>query len=106
MREDKDTRQNSYSKHLVGAALGILVMGVSIAGISAMWLAFGHIGQGFSKRVLDAQQDRLHELYGLPQEPEISPELLEVPPSLREFASVENATSDIRNTTIAEIRPT
>ncbi|HET6809316.1 MAG TPA: cupredoxin domain-containing protein, partial [Nitrososphaera sp.] len=40
----------------------------------------------FSTQVMERQQVWLHEQYGLPPLPELSPEMLEVPPSLRNVA--------------------
>lgn len=83
-RRHKDNdKAGYYSEHLIGAALGILVMGLSLAAIIAMWVWFGHEGPAFSTKVLQKQQDRLREDYGLPPQPPLPPEVLEVPPSLR-----------------------
>jgi hypothetical protein len=95
---DKDKGYSS-SKHLIGAAWGILVMGLSIAAIILIWVWFGHEGPSFSNRILQEQQARLREQYGLPPEPPLPPELLEVPPSLRNLTNITttgNETADIR----------
>jgi hypothetical protein len=92
-----DDKGYSYSKHLIGAAWGILVMGLSIAAIIIMWVWFGHEGSNFSNRILQEQQARLREQYGLPPEPPLPPGLLEVPPSLRNLTTTtSNETADIR----------
>src|ERR671918_2215885 len=75
-----------YSPHMRGVALGILVMGVSLAAIIILWATIGYQGPDFSTRVMERQQDWLHEQYGLPPLPELSPEMLQVPPSLRNAA--------------------
>jgi plastocyanin len=75
-----------YSPHMRGVALGILVMGVSLAAIIILWATIGYIGPDFSTQVMERQQVWLHEQYGLPPLPELSPEMLEVPPSLRNVA--------------------
>jgi plastocyanin len=75
-----------YSPHMRGVALGILVMGVSLAAIIILWATIGYIGPDFSTQVMERQQAWLHEQYGLPPLPELSPEMLEVPPSLRNVA--------------------
>src|SRR5919106_107901 len=72
-----------YSPHMRGVALGILVMGVSLAAIIILWATIGYIGPGFSTQVMERQQAWLHEQYGLPPLAELSPEMLQVPPSLR-----------------------
>ncbi len=66
-----------------GVAWGILVMGVSLAVIIVLWATIGYIGPDFSTRVMEAQQAWLHEQYGLQPPQELSPEILQVPPSLR-----------------------
>jgi plastocyanin len=75
-----------YSPHMRGVALGILVMGVSLAAIIILWATIGYIGPDFSTQVMERQQAWLHEQYGLPPLPELSPEMLQVPPSLRNAA--------------------
>src|ERR671915_824478 len=75
-----------YSPHMRGVALGILVMGVSLAAIIVLWATIGYIGPNFSTQVMERQQEWLHEQYGLPPLPELSPEMLQVPPSLRNVA--------------------
>lgn len=64
-------------------AVTILVMGVSIAIIIAMYLVFGHIGPTFSTGVMNTQQDELRAQYGLPPCKPVPKSLAEVPPSLR-----------------------
>ena len=75
-----------YSPHMRGVALGILVMGVSLAAIIILWATIGYQGPDFSTQAMERQQDWLHEQYGLPPVPELSPEMLQVPPSLRNAA--------------------
>jgi plastocyanin len=72
-----------YTPHMRGVAWGILVMGVSLAVIIILWATFGYIGPNFSTQVMEEQQEWLHERYGLPPVQELSPEMLQVPPSLR-----------------------
>ena len=72
-----------YSPHMRGVAWGILVMGVSLAVIIILWATFGYIGPNFSTQVMEEQQEWLHEQYGLPPVQELTPEMLQVPPSLR-----------------------
>src|SRR5918999_1636907 len=82
-----------YSPHMRGVALGILVMGVSLAAIIILWATIGYIGPGFSTQVMERQQAWLHEQYGLPPLAELSPEMLQVPPSLRGVTAATNATT-------------
>src|ERR687893_2265988 len=78
-----DEESSGYSPHMRGVALGILVMGISLAVIIMLWATFGYIGPNFSTQVMEEQQEWLHERYGLPPVQELSPEMLQVPPSLR-----------------------
>ena len=82
-----------YSPHMRGVALGILVMGVSLAVIIILWIGFGHIGPAFSTQIMQQQQESLRKQYGLPPESQLSPKELEVPPSLRNIAASTNASS-------------
>ena len=72
-----------YTPHMRGVAWGILVMGVSLGVIIILWATFGYIGPNFSTQIMEEQQEWLHERYGLPPVEELSPEMLQVPPSLR-----------------------
>jgi plastocyanin len=72
-----------YSPHMRGVAWGILVMGISLAMIIILWATIGYIGPDFSNTVMENQQAWLHEQYGLPPPEQLSPEMLQIPPSLR-----------------------
>jgi plastocyanin len=61
-------------------------MGISLAIIIVLWATIGYQGPDFSTQVMERQQEMLHEQYGLPPPPELSPEMLQVPPSLRSVA--------------------
>ena len=87
-----DEEGKGYSPHMRGVALGILVMGVSLAAIIILWATIGYIGPDFSTQVMERQQAWLHEQYGLPPLQELSPEMLEVPPSLRGVTAATSAT--------------
>jgi plastocyanin len=88
-----DEEGKGYSPHMRGVALGILVMGVSLAVIIILWTTFGYKGSAFSTEVMERQQAWLHEQYGLPPLQELSPEMLEVPPSLRGITAATSATN-------------
>ncbi|HJU34982.1 MAG TPA: hypothetical protein VJ695_07655, partial [Nitrososphaera sp.] len=75
-----------YSSHMRGVALGILVMGVSLAAVIVLWATIGYQGPDFSTQVMERQQEWLHKQYGLPPLPDLSPEMLQIPPSLRNIA--------------------
>jgi plastocyanin len=81
-----DEESKGYTPHMRGVALGILVMGISLAAVIVLWVTIGYQGPDFSTQVMERQQELLHEQYGLPPPPELSPEMLEVPPSLRSVA--------------------
>src|ERR687898_2490585 len=81
-----DEESKGYSPHMRGVALGILVMGVSLAAIIILWATIGYQGPDFSTQAMERQQDWLHEQYGLPPVPELSREMLQAPPSLRNAA--------------------
>jgi plastocyanin len=99
-----DEGSKGYSPHIRGVALGILVMGISLAIIIMLWETFGHLGPGFSTEVMEQQQERLHEQYGLPPVQQLSPQMLQVPPSLRNItgtganATTTNATTETGGT--------
>jgi plastocyanin len=81
-----DEESKGYTPHMRGVALGILVMGISLAAVIVLWVTIGYQGPDFSTQVMERQQESLHEQYGLPPPPELSPEMLQVPPSLRSVA--------------------
>ena len=94
-----DEESKGYSPHMRGVALGILVMGVSLAAIIVLWATIGYIGPNFSTQVMERQQEWLHEQYGLPPLPQLSPEMLQVPPSLRNVAQQQGETGGGNQTT-------
>src|SRR5215210_2487589 len=84
--DSHEKESKGYSPHMRGVALGILVMGISLAAVIVLWVTIGYRGPDFSTQVMERQQEWLHEQYGLPPPPELSPEMLQVPPSLRSVA--------------------
>jgi plastocyanin len=97
--DSHEHESKGYSPHMRGVALGILVMGVSLAAVIILWTTIGYKGSAFSIQVMEGQQERLHEQYGLQPVPDISPEMLQVPPSLRNIATGANATNATTTTT-------
>jgi hypothetical protein len=71
------------SPHMKTIALSILVMGVSLAIVIVLWVWFGHIGPNFSSERLLDQQAELRKIYGMPYQPPVPEDKLQVPPSLR-----------------------
>src|SRR5918997_1361480 len=94
-----DEEGKGYSPHMRGVALGILVMGVSLAAVIILWATIGYIGPDFSTQVMERQQAWLHEQYGLPPLQELSPEMLQIPPSLRGVTAATSATAGGANAT-------
>lgn len=81
------SEKGSYSPHMKGVALSLLVMGLSLAGIIMAYISFGHVGPKFSAELLVKQQADLRKEYGLHPKPVITNEsLLLVPPSLRNIS--------------------
>jgi hypothetical protein len=75
---------SSYSQHMRGVALSLLVMGLSLTGIIIAYVSFGHLGPKYSEQVLVSQQASLRKEFGLPPRSVVTNEsLLLVPPSLR-----------------------
>ena len=72
--------------HMKGAALSILVMGLSLAVIIIAYVMFGHIGPSFSAERINVQQAELRDEYGLPKHEVIKNQsILLTPPSLRDI---------------------
>lgn len=78
---------SSYTPHMRGAALSILVMGISLLVIIIAYVSFGHLGPKFSENLMQGQQAALRKEYNLPPKPIITNDtLLLIPPSLRNIA--------------------
>lgn len=74
------------SPHMRTVAWSILVMGVSLAIVIALYIGFGWMpGSNFSNEVMKEQQEELREQYGLPPAEELTAEEAEIPPSLRDL---------------------
>ena len=75
---------SSYTPHITGAALSILVMGISLLAIIIAYVSFGHLGPKFSENLMQVQQATLRKEYDLPAKPVVTNDtLLLSPPSLR-----------------------
>ena len=81
-----------------GVAIGILVMGISLALVIILYLEIGHIGPTYSTTIMEKQQADLRKQYGLPIQKPIPKNLLEVPPSLRNLTTTTNLSSDNNST--------
>lgn len=109
-KKQPDDKGGGYgsSPHMKGVALSILIIGISLAAIIIAWATIGYQGPNFSTNVMQEQQEELHERYGLPPEPEISPEQLEIPPSLRNLSGSDTSIAGEGNDNNAsgDVRPT
>jgi hypothetical protein len=95
-RHHEKGREPYGYNNLNGVALSILVMGLSLAVVIALWIWFGHVGPSFSDQTLAQQQKALLQQYALPYKPIITdPTSLQTPPSLR---NLSNGTSSSNNT--------
>jgi hypothetical protein len=71
-------------KNTMYILLAVLVMGLSLVIVVALWFWFGHIGPSYSANVMIKQQQTLRRRYDLPPKPVITnPKILQIPPSLR-----------------------
>ena len=85
MSNIKTDYENKQSYGTIGLAL--LVMGLSLSAIAIVYLSFGHI-PGYASKVMELQQKRLRQQYGLPPVPIVTdPKILQIPPSLRNLQS-------------------
>ena len=85
MTNIKTNYENKQSYGSIGLAL--LVMGLSLSAIAIVYLSFGHI-PGYASKVMELQQKRLRQQYGLPDEQIVTdPKILQIPPSLRNLQS-------------------
>ena len=102
---EKEGQGHGYN-NLTGVAWSILVMGLSLAAVIALWVWFGYIGPTFSEDVLSNQQRTLREHFGLPvQETSDDPEVLQTPPSLRNIGQDREANTS-NNSAITTVATT
>lgn len=88
-----DGDQKSHTS-LVSIAGPIIVMALSIAIATILYLTIGHIGPTYSANVMSQQQARLRHQYGLPPELIVTnPKILQTPPSLRHVPNSTNYSS-------------
>jgi hypothetical protein len=81
----KTNYENKQSYGAIGLAL--LVMGLSLSAIAIVYLSFGHV-PGYASKVMELQQKRLRQQYGLPAVQIVTdPKILQIPPSLRNLQS-------------------
>jgi hypothetical protein len=76
-------RKSKTEPSLVPVGLALLVMALSLTAIAISFVSFGHL-TGYASKILELQQKRLRQQYGLPPAHIVTdPKILQVPPSLR-----------------------
>ena len=72
---------------LVPVGLALLVMALSLTAIAISFASFGHL-TGYASKIMEQQQKRLRQQYGLPPAHIVTdPKILQIPPSLRDMLS-------------------
>jgi hypothetical protein len=79
--------QNKAGASLVPIGLALLVMVLSLTAVAIAYISFGHL-PGYASKIMELQQKRLRQQYGLPPARIITdPKILQIPPSLRDVPS-------------------
>jgi hypothetical protein len=79
--------QKKVGTSLVPIGLALLVMVLSLTAVAIVYISFGHL-PGYASKILELQQTRLRQQYGLPPARIITdPKILQIPPSLRDMLS-------------------
>jgi hypothetical protein len=77
--------ENKVAPSLVPVGLALLVMALSLTAIAIIFITFGHF-PGYASKIMEQQQKRLRQQYGLPPVHIITdPNVLQIPPSLRDM---------------------
>ena len=80
-------RKSKTEPSLVPVGLALLVMALSLTAIAISFASFGHL-TGHASKIMELQQKRLRQQYGLPPAHIVTdPKILQVPPSLRNMLS-------------------
>ena len=80
-------RKSKTGQSLVPVGLALLVMALSLTAIAISFASFGHL-TGYASKIMELQQKRLRQQYGLPPAHIVTdPKILQVPPSLRNMLS-------------------
>ena len=76
-------RKSKTEPSLVTVGIALLVMALSLTAIAISFASFGHLA-GYASKIMELQQKRLRQQYGLPPAHIVTdPKILQVPPSLR-----------------------
>jgi hypothetical protein len=79
--------ENKIRPSLVPIGLALLVMTLSLTAVAISFVTFGHL-PGYASKIMELQQKRLRQQYGLPPVHIVTdPKILQVPPSLRDMLS-------------------
>jgi hypothetical protein len=79
-----ENKQYNSRQNLAPVGLALLVMGLSLSAIAIVYISFGHL-PGYASKIMELQQKRLRQQYGLPPANIVTdPKILQVPPSLRD----------------------
>jgi hypothetical protein len=79
--------QKKAGTSFVPIGLALLVMVLSLAAVAISYISFGHM-PGYASKILELQQKRLRQQYGLPPARIITdPKIFQIPPSLRDMLS-------------------
>jgi hypothetical protein len=63
----------------------LMIMALSLTAIAISFVTFGHL-PGYASKILELQQKRLRQQYGLPPAHIVTdPKILQIPPSLRDM---------------------
>ena len=80
-------RKSKTEPSLVPVGLALLVMALSLSAIAISFASFGHL-TGYASKIMELQQKRLRQQYGLPPAHIVTdPKILQIPPSLRNMLS-------------------
>jgi peptidoglycan/LPS O-acetylase OafA/YrhL len=70
---------------IVPVGLALMIMALSLTAIAISFVTFGHL-PGYASKILELQQKRLRQQYGLPPAHIVTdPKILQIPPSLRDM---------------------
>jgi hypothetical protein len=78
-------KQYNNGPSLVPVGLALMIMALSLTAIAISFVTFGHL-PGYASKILELQQKRLRQQYGLPPAHIVTdPKILQIPPSLRDM---------------------
>ncbi|HEU4823421.1 MAG TPA: hypothetical protein VFS97_08360 [Nitrososphaeraceae archaeon] len=79
--------ENKIGPSLIPIGLALLVMALSLTAIAIIFITFGRF-PGYASKIMELQQKRLRQQYGLPPAHIVTdPKILQIPPSLRDMLS-------------------